>query len=660
LLNEDTASRFLTAVKAWLDDATNGDWILVLDGLDSKQSYERYRQYLPSAQNGEIVITTRNRELLVNFNNLRDAECINLSIMTYEDRRELLSSLTDLTEEDEKYIKPLLKELSFPLLIKVASKWLNRHRLVGGTVQELYERLRSNKLNALVQLDFADNGLGATRKEGIELSILEILLSHSRDPSEFPKEAIDLLSTLTCLCKDSLEYSLILRKYPKNYDHIYENLGILTNYSYIEWNGGKMYIMHDMIQLCQIRWLLRSQGPKKVLKRFDEALCIIMNDYVDKRSKKTQKEKATTPSFLWKLEYMPHFEEFLTYVKSTKAKVEVNFRLTSNAAGSIVNFCRVYREDNRHDDAIVLLEYSLACGIRAGRDEAEKRISTRCELARTHKDRPSGRDTALYLEKALEIVEQGLTEAEVVGRKEQIWRLMLERSMILSRQGNRPAAREQLEVIEGIGLTGDDECKAIKRTTQEKACIDFEEGMELRRKSLVKSAREGWKAVVKCIHERYPKDELMMMEAKAQLAKVDLEIPTPNALDEAKAIYSAKVEWLKDTHNYAPNKRQVHIAERDLAAVWMRSGLADDISKARETLQQHLDHYVENYGYSDGEARRFAYLLRDAMSLQNDKAAIDRLNEKFGLNDRRGGLGIWYQARNGDIIDPDPDTTWDQ
>ena len=55
------AKRTVDASLRWLASQTNGSWLLVLDNADNVDL--KLKKYFPSCSSGNILITTRNREL---------------------------------------------------------------------------------------------------------------------------------------------------------------------------------------------------------------------------------------------------------------------------------------------------------------------------------------------------------------------------------------------------------------------------------------------------------------------------------------------------------------------------------------------------------------------------------------------------------------------
>ena len=626
-------------VKKWLEDRKNGDWILVLDGLDSKYDSDRLNRYLPSLPSGQILVTSRDRDALLVVNDLEESQCINVGNLNHEDsRRLLLSGISHLTKEDEHFVDPLLRQLPSPVLIRLAMKELKEHELEGSSVKQLHERLCADKMGMLA-----------------EWQIFGRFLKHVRDPSgQSPQEkkAINLLGSLACLCKDSLETEIIELKYPPEERHeAKEYIKILVNHSYIDANGPT-YVMNEMIQQCTIQWIIRNEGHEVAIRYYDEMLCIIYNAYGSKKLRHGNQQKGTPKSYFQKVKYMAHFEEFLTYVKSLGSEAVETFRLNAAAARSIVTFCRVYTEDNRWNDAIRLLEFSWRCDIRQRKGVEDPRPEVLLELAKTLRLRPSGKDTPSHLRKALKYLNKGLTDAKNLGPR-QNWRLMLERSAILSDLEKPDEARKRLDELEKKISTDLDMQKVVIRIAEQRARIDFREGKRKKKKSLVIKARKGWKAVEGHVQELRPKDEQWMTDVQAELARVDLEIPTKKALDEAESIYLRQQKKLKETYDRRPDHDHLRIAERNLAAVWMRTG---EPAKAEKCLRQHLTHYINKYGRDDGETRLFAYLLRDAMYLQGNSDGVASLSKEFEMKGLKGGSGIghwWSQP------DPDSDPSWE-
>jgi len=79
------AKRTVDASLRWLASQTNGSWLLVLDNADNVDL--KLKKYFPSCSSGNILITTRNRELRHYTAEDADAE---VKGMDLEDAKNLL------------------------------------------------------------------------------------------------------------------------------------------------------------------------------------------------------------------------------------------------------------------------------------------------------------------------------------------------------------------------------------------------------------------------------------------------------------------------------------------------------------------------------------------------------------------------------------------
>jgi hypothetical protein len=92
-----TSDNSLLEVKEWLEDEANGEWILIIDGLDSLKNARKWALNIPRARTGRSVITTRVREVLEPFIGLRKESTIDVYRLASSDARKLFDSVAELT-----------------------------------------------------------------------------------------------------------------------------------------------------------------------------------------------------------------------------------------------------------------------------------------------------------------------------------------------------------------------------------------------------------------------------------------------------------------------------------------------------------------------------------------------------------------------------------
>ncbi|KAF5856763.1 hypothetical protein ETB97_006752 [Aspergillus alliaceus] len=127
-----------------LSSETGGQWLFIRDNADDMDllfggadvSSGVYK-YLPMADNGVILLTSRSREVAVSF---AQKNIIELQNMTVHEATELFENIVikDL-RSDEEATKKLLKELtSLPLAITQAAAYINSTKISTSRYLEMY------------------------------------------------------------------------------------------------------------------------------------------------------------------------------------------------------------------------------------------------------------------------------------------------------------------------------------------------------------------------------------------------------------------------------------------------------------------------------------------------------------------------------------------
>ncbi|CAN9255245.1 unnamed protein product [Alternaria alternata] len=644
----DSQTALSESIKNWLEDPANGPWILVIDGLDSQEVAKEHFKSLPSYNKGQILITTTNRGLLANPLKLHRGHCINLSELSVSDTQSMFMSLTSLEVKDLDD-NELLRISRLPKLIEMMAQHHNEYQVSIGSM-----------------LDGNSNRQIDTLVDKIMSKALDTFFNSGED--DF-KQAGELALTLSCLSKDRVDRELLKKKYsPEKHEQISTWIGILENHSFVQ---GKLFLtMHEIAQSAIYRWLERVHGQEEILYVYNDALCVVYNDYQDVSI-------GEASGYLRKLRYMPHVEVFLTYIKTQEKQMHGDsmeqqhkiqtFWFRAGALNSIVTFSRVYVSGNRYEDAIELLEFARVYSYRAEDDRCTvENVLLLRELASVYENRPSGRRTQEFLNKALDALQGGANIAKKIDEQNQVWRILLAESRILRKLGRPEDAKKILQNLEAfpISSSGEEELKMALQKSMEEAWIDYDLGCKRKERRLITKALKGWRAVERSSSEWKrkpinPTIHSMIRESQSSRAIAYLRIPSPNAWKRAEDIFASHLNELRlekaAAGEYQAAKERIWIQERNLAAVWLRTGR---LSEATEKYHYLLEAFEKRHGRHDQETRECAYSLRDAYELQDRVADAKVLEEKFLMKPRVRqihSLGHWYNDSKG----ASEDTLWE-
>jgi hypothetical protein len=105
--------QLILAVKNWLQNRADSAWILVLDGLDTENTYFKLRQFCPTMGTGQLLINTKDCAVLCPFTGLKSCLTINIEALGIKDAQQMLLSLIEATTEDIYYTPQMLAPISY-------------------------------------------------------------------------------------------------------------------------------------------------------------------------------------------------------------------------------------------------------------------------------------------------------------------------------------------------------------------------------------------------------------------------------------------------------------------------------------------------------------------------------------------------------------------
>lgn len=250
----------LTLVSDWLSEESNGPFLMILDNADDAEIWEKSGSpsekplinYLPRADHGSVLITTRNSQL---GRTISKRKSIEVTILNPEDSVTLLQSKIseddELTEAHSKEIAEILGCL--PLAITQAAAYLGQ---IETSVAEYLELLRSSKadsIDLLVRGRYDDS-----RDPDLPNAVFHTWKVSFEQISRQSPRAGAIFSTMALLDRHAVPLDLLREEEEDELD-IREAVQKLKSFSLItEQVKNEVFGMHRIVQLS-IQWHLKSQ-----------------------------------------------------------------------------------------------------------------------------------------------------------------------------------------------------------------------------------------------------------------------------------------------------------------------------------------------------------------------------------------------------------------
>ncbi|KAF1969042.1 hypothetical protein BU23DRAFT_571942 [Bimuria novae-zelandiae CBS 107.79] len=394
------------AVKDWLNNPSNGPWPMVSDGLDSVEVARDCIKVLPSRESGPLIITTRDRGILADQFELQRASCVPVKTLELSDSRDMFTSRTGHTTEEDADIDALLQALPVPYMIEVMA---HNIRIYQTPISTILKFCRRNPLAILQDL----HGNGDREGKDDIVQMLPRGFFRSQDDSSGNKLARKSLFTLLiCFSKDNIDEDLHEERYPLDERvkmQIY--LGILKNHSFIQRDQAGSVLMHEITKTCLVA-RVETSGPFELFTLSDEALCMIYNTYQDDNNRYddaieflkfahihalTEESQKETAELLRELaevcENRPSGRETGHYRDNALHYAKLGLELASNARirsvewRLILDMSRVHTDLGKYSEARSLLKDLKAVDVRVNGTDEERKLAIRAFTQEAQQER---------------------------------------------------------------------------------------------------------------------------------------------------------------------------------------------------------------------------------------------------------------------------------
>lgn len=642
----------LLSIKAWLEDDSNGPWVLIVDGLDDIRYASELHPKLPRAKRGRTIITTRNWDVLIRFTRGKEAATIPVKDLPVEDARKIFDDIvkgchSTYQPPTNKQFRELFNLVHTPLFVKWTAEYIIRIRGGPTEIGELIADLKT-RISHVERLDFTNE---QESKQERLYQIFSFFLCPFANSHDVSSEEFILLGTLACFSSDDLSFEAF-KGLCETDGEARSYLGKYTSFSFISPRnpstpGQHDYKMHDLVSEFILRYISQlSNSETKTMECFGWMLDRIFKMYCDQKRTiyQTEASQIRRDSFFWKRPFLSHFEEFSKYVHRLEREKGVDWQIAGwkckpRIAQSIITFTKAFAYSNRIDDAIKLLQFVLNHGIESHKEGKEKyvrnvTIDVLNALATLLEDKRPGRHMRGFLEEALGHARNGLEMAKEADDPGRIWRISLQVTRILGRLDHFSEAAMEMKSYNlaweelKLRLPETDRNKTVLERDMLLAHLLQQYGCAKRKKLMLVKSREILLRLIERVKTTDPLEMSLLGDLKLRLALVHSEIPNKSLLAQAYATYAESLQRRLEKFEKENTHSQIIDAKLNLAIVSIRQR---DPAKAARTLQPIFDDLIVRCGEDDELTRKVAYTLVDAYTMRENQVAADQIKSRFKI-----------------------------
>ncbi|KAL8834966.1 MAG: hypothetical protein Q9176_007194 [Flavoplaca citrina] len=301
----------LQKVKDWFEGEASGKRLLIYDNVDDidlmyGQQHGRLAAYIPRSNCGSIIMTTRNRQIGINFATAMNT--ISLSDLTEADSINLMTTkLGESNPEDEPELKQLVRVLGgIPLAIIQAISFIQENGTTPTRYLELYEKDDSNRAELLSQ-DFEDDTRDPELKNPIASTWI-VTFDYMKAHQPLAADTLCLMSMFDAQAIPEAFISKIAGGDSASPTAAERTVGVLQAYSLISLRHdtsanaphkqvGRTFDLHRLVRLVTRNWLTEWSYRDSWLARAIDVMSF-RYDEVSRLDHITR--------YKIKLQYMPH------------------------------------------------------------------------------------------------------------------------------------------------------------------------------------------------------------------------------------------------------------------------------------------------------------------------------------------------------------------
>lgn len=261
----------LEIMSDWLNDPTNGDWLMVLDNVDDEtifsstghtshageltptQKFHGLQRFLPQTSHGSILVTSRNRVAARDVTNEDDC-VIHVDRLPDDDAMSLFRKKVPSDKSPEEDFKTLLGELdNLPLAITQAAAYISKSSRM--TVSRYLGLFKSDQVR---YLEMAANDIRRDA-EGTENdfsnSVLKTwFISFNQIKDKYP-DAAENLCFLSVIFGQAIPFPYLLCGDDIDENEVEESIGPLLEFELVSEDTAGLFSIHRLVQLSVRSWL---------------------------------------------------------------------------------------------------------------------------------------------------------------------------------------------------------------------------------------------------------------------------------------------------------------------------------------------------------------------------------------------------------------------
>ena len=622
-------------VKHWLDK-NSGIWFLVIDGLDLLGTLNEIRAFLPNADSGQMLFTTKNRQVLSAHPEIVPSQhCFHVDELDFSVAGKIFNNSLygDACVKDEPYLHDLLRWLTTPLLMKLAAKRMSVSGILG---KPMCEDMQTSIVDTVKDFHETFKDTNQTPQ------FMEMFLKPMIGPNRRTRWRVELrlLCVLACFHTEDITFGVI-KHYNERHYGLREYLGTLKNCSLIKEKGYGQYNMSDLVREGVLAWIRNEKGEVGILQRYYKMLDMLAGCY-NEEVKKISDGKEW--SYMPKRPLTPHFENFRLYIKSPPAKTLPSpIALPDNIVHCIVTFSHGYMDDGKYEQAIHVLEFA-----KINYKGSKHKHSLRRTLFKAYVSYLSFQNFPIVKDKLLELTNEMREERKHGEMTYQGCELILDLARGYRLQKKWNMAEQTLNSVECLHLNMDSQGVPVspvigthwdKKSTEDKNWLavraERERGNYYLSRSVgstrnnerrspdnisdIQKARDKFINAKTAAEKCYPHKRQWIVDTNDLIAKALLKSGTAKELDEAKTLLDKNLAEMGNR----VSPRRVCETELLLARVEIESK-RHRVGEVISTLEKLHLKLQDRYGKGDKAVHECSSLLRLAHSRHEEWERFQR------------------------------------
>lgn len=200
----------LSSVTKWLAAESNGRWLMIIDNADDGEVFfdwagsgSTLSKYIPDCSHGALLVTTRNKNVGVNFTKGRGL--IEIPEMNKDESKELITKCIGGNPDDDTAMDKLTKLLEYiPLALAQAAAFMQQNTLTLTEYLEIYDE-KPDGLIDLLSVPFEGQG----RDDAVPNPVAATWMISFNQIRRTNARAADMMCLMACLNRQAIPQGLI-------------------------------------------------------------------------------------------------------------------------------------------------------------------------------------------------------------------------------------------------------------------------------------------------------------------------------------------------------------------------------------------------------------------------------------------------------------------